>query len=149
MKSKSFHWRGFRLDGGRFKEGSRSEPVNQKIWESGKVEELDFQISHQRIRSFVFIYCATNAESCCLTDWNPSSLEGEIRMANLAPCSTIEGDTESFEWAEMETVPSSPSDDMNWYLEEMPMDELVRFGNDFAENLLWNSFGIFTVARDI
>ncbi|KAK8635522.1 hypothetical protein V6N13_004256 [Hibiscus sabdariffa] len=94
-------------------------------------------------------YCATNAESCCLTDWNPSSLEGEIRMANLAPCSTIEGDTESFEWAEMETVPSSPSDDMNWYLEEMPMDELVRFGNDFAENLLWNSFGIFTVARDI
>ncbi|KAL4312975.1 hypothetical protein GQ457_01G013560 [Hibiscus cannabinus] len=62
------------------------------------------------------------------------SLEAEIRMANPAPCTTIEGDTESFEWAEMETAPSSPSDDMNWYLEEMPMDELVRFGNDFAEN---------------
>ncbi|KAK8527566.1 hypothetical protein V6N13_085387 [Hibiscus sabdariffa] len=66
------------------------------------------------------------------------SLEAEIRMANHGSCS-IEGDIEhtgSFEWAEMETAPSSPSDDMNWYVEdhvdEMAMDGyLVQFGNDF------------------
>lgn len=68
------------------------------------------------------------------------SFEAEIRMANTGSCS-VEGDTESndcFEWTEMETVPSSPSEDMNWYLEDLvegiSMDELVQFGNDFAFN---------------
>ncbi|KAK8527565.1 hypothetical protein V6N13_085386 [Hibiscus sabdariffa] len=66
------------------------------------------------------------------------SLEAEIRMANHGSCS-IEGDVERdgcSEWAEMETVPSSPSDDMNWcvedHFEEISMDDLVRFGNDFS-----------------
>ncbi|MBA0849210.1 hypothetical protein Goshw_012964 [Gossypium schwendimanii] len=66
------------------------------------------------------------------------SFEAEIRMANTGSCS-VEGNIESndcFEWTEMETVPSSPSDDMNWYLEDhvegISMDELVQFGNDFA-----------------
>ncbi|KAK8622584.1 hypothetical protein V6N13_117494 [Hibiscus sabdariffa] len=41
------------------------------------------------------------------------------------------------EWAEMETVPSSPpSDDMNWcvedHFEEISMDDFVRFGNAFS-----------------
>ncbi|KAE8703350.1 Detected protein of unknown function [Hibiscus syriacus] len=65
------------------------------------------------------------------------SLEAGIRMAN---CS-IEGDIErngSSEWSEMEMVPSSLSDDMNWCVddqfEEISMDELVQFGNDFALN---------------
>ncbi|GMJ10033.1 hypothetical protein HRI_004672500 [Hibiscus trionum] len=68
------------------------------------------------------------------------SLEAEIRMANHGSCS-FEGDVErdgSSGWAEMETVPSSPSDDMNWCVEdqfeEISMDELVQFGNDFALN---------------
>ncbi|KAK8648255.1 hypothetical protein V6N13_129014 [Hibiscus sabdariffa] len=68
------------------------------------------------------------------------SLEAEIRMANHGSCS-FEGDVErngSSEWAGIETVPSSPSDDMNWCVEdhfgEMSMDELVHFGNDFALN---------------
>ncbi|GMJ05365.1 hypothetical protein HRI_004205700 [Hibiscus trionum] len=71
------------------------------------------------------------------------SLEAEIRMANHGSCSSIEGDVEhngSFEWAEMETVPSSPSDDMNWlvedHVEEMEMDGyLVQFENEIqSEN---------------
>nr|KJB12861.1 hypothetical protein B456_002G040500 [Gossypium raimondii] len=69
------------------------------------------------------------------------SLEAEIRMVNADSCS-IEGDIGSnnyFEWSEMEMVPSSPSDDMNWYVEdhvqEMSMDGyLVQFGNDFPLN---------------
>ncbi|KAE8680053.1 Detected protein of unknown function [Hibiscus syriacus] len=68
------------------------------------------------------------------------SLEAGIRMANHGSCSS-EGDIElngSSEWAEMETVPSSPSDDMNWcvedHFEEISMVELVQFGNDFALN---------------
>ncbi|KAB2095478.1 hypothetical protein ERO13_A01G042800v2 [Gossypium hirsutum] len=69
------------------------------------------------------------------------SLEAEIRMVNAGSCS-IEGDIGSnnyFEWSEMEMVPSSPSDDMNWYVEdhaqEMSMDGyLVQFGNDFPLN---------------
>ncbi|KAE8703352.1 Detected protein of unknown function [Hibiscus syriacus] len=68
------------------------------------------------------------------------SLEAEIRMANRGSCS-IEGVIErngSSAWSEMEMVPSSPSDDMNWcvddHFEEISMDELVQFGNDFALN---------------
>ncbi|KAH1120658.1 hypothetical protein J1N35_003818 [Gossypium stocksii] len=69
------------------------------------------------------------------------SLEAEIRMVNAGSCS-IERDIGSnnyFEWSEMEMVPSSPSDDMNWYVEdhvqEMSMDGyLVQFGNDFPLN---------------
>ncbi|KAB2043723.1 hypothetical protein ES319_D01G037900v1 [Gossypium barbadense] len=69
------------------------------------------------------------------------SLEAEIRMVNAGSCS-IEGNIGSnnyFEWSEMEMVPSSPSDDMNWYVEdhvqEMSMDGyLVQFGNDFPLN---------------
>ncbi|MBA0637322.1 hypothetical protein Godav_025823 [Gossypium davidsonii] len=69
------------------------------------------------------------------------SLEAEIRMVNAGSCS-IEGDIGSnnyFEWSETEMVPSSPSDDMNWYVEdhvqEMSMDGyLVQFGNDFPLN---------------
>ncbi|GMJ10034.1 hypothetical protein HRI_004672600 [Hibiscus trionum] len=69
------------------------------------------------------------------------SLEAEIRMAGPGSCS-MEGDIESndcFEWSELEMVPSSPSDDMNWYVvdhvEEMAMDDyLVQFGNDFPLN---------------
>ncbi|KAE8703349.1 Detected protein of unknown function [Hibiscus syriacus] len=68
------------------------------------------------------------------------SLEAEIRMANLGSCSIV-GDVErngSSEWSEMEMMPSSPSDDMNWCVddqfEEISMDELVQFGNDFALN---------------
>ncbi|XVF18393.1 hypothetical protein REPUB_Repub11eG0017700 [Reevesia pubescens] len=72
------------------------------------------------------------------------SLEAEIRMANHGSCN-IEGDKESndgfdcFEWTdEMEMVPSSPSDDMNWFVEdhveEISMDDLVEFGNDFPQN---------------
>ncbi|MBA0848772.1 hypothetical protein Goshw_006941 [Gossypium schwendimanii] len=69
------------------------------------------------------------------------SLEAEIRMVNAGSCS-IEGDigrNNYFEWSEMEMVPSSPSDDMNWYVEdhvqEMSMDGyLVQFGNDFPLN---------------
>ncbi|TYJ48163.1 hypothetical protein E1A91_A01G041200v1 [Gossypium mustelinum] len=69
------------------------------------------------------------------------SLEAEIRMVNAGSCS-IEGDIGShdcFEWSEMEMVPSSPSDDMNWYVEdhvqEISMDGyLVQFGNDFPLN---------------
>ncbi|KAH1120663.1 hypothetical protein J1N35_003823 [Gossypium stocksii] len=68
-------------------------------------------------------------------------LEAEIRMVNAGSCS-IEGDIGSndcFEWSEMEKVPSSPSDDMNWYVEdhlqEMSMDGyFVQFGNDFPLN---------------
>ncbi|MBA0787069.1 hypothetical protein Gotri_027289 [Gossypium trilobum] len=71
------------------------------------------------------------------------SLEAEIRMVNAAgSCSTIEGDIGSndyLEWSEMEMVPSSPSDDMNWYVEDhvedMSMDGyFVQFGNDFPLN---------------
>ncbi|GMJ10031.1 hypothetical protein HRI_004672300 [Hibiscus trionum] len=69
------------------------------------------------------------------------SLEAEIRMAGGGSCS-VEGDMESnnwFEWSEMETVASSPSDDMNWYvedhIEEMAMDGyLVQFANEFPLN---------------
>ncbi|KAG8502313.1 hypothetical protein CXB51_002164 [Gossypium anomalum] len=47
-------------------------------------------------------------------------------------------DNDCFEWTEMETVPSSPRDDMNWYLEDhvegISMDEFVQFGNDFDFN---------------
>ncbi|TYJ48164.1 hypothetical protein E1A91_A01G041300v1 [Gossypium mustelinum] len=75
-------------------------------------------------------------ESHCEEYYN----EEQIRMANTGSCS-VEGDIESndcFEWTEMETVPSSPSDDMNWYLEDhvegISMDELVQFGNDFDFN---------------
>ncbi|XVE63258.1 hypothetical protein DITRI_Ditri07aG0005600 [Diplodiscus trichospermus] len=52
------------------------------------------------------------------------SLEAEIRMTNVDGLCTIEGDRESkegfdgFEWTEMEMVPSSPSDDMNCYVED-------------------------------
>ncbi|KAB2043725.1 hypothetical protein ES319_D01G038100v1 [Gossypium barbadense] len=70
------------------------------------------------------------------------SLEAEIRMVNAGSCSTIEGDIGSndyLEWSEMEMVPSSPSDDMNWYVEDhvedMSMDGyFVQFGNDFPLN---------------
>ncbi|XWS27433.1 hypothetical protein CRYUN_Cryun26dG0114800 [Craigia yunnanensis] len=68
------------------------------------------------------------------------SLEAEIRMANHGLCN-IEGEMESndgfdcFEWTEIEMVHSSPSDDMNWHaeyhVEEISMDDLVEFGNDF------------------
>ncbi|XWS27437.1 hypothetical protein CRYUN_Cryun26dG0115200 [Craigia yunnanensis] len=71
------------------------------------------------------------------------SLEAEIRMENHGLCN-IEGDMESndgfdcFEWTEMEMVPSSPSDDMNWYaeyhVEEISMDDLVEFGNDLPQD---------------
>ncbi|KAE8713001.1 Detected protein of unknown function [Hibiscus syriacus] len=68
------------------------------------------------------------------------SLEEEIRMANHGSCSP-EGDVEpnsSSGWAEMKMVPSSPDDDMNWcvedHFEEISMDELVQFGDDFALN---------------
>ncbi|MFQ6620940.1 hypothetical protein Gotur_002623 [Gossypium turneri] len=69
------------------------------------------------------------------------SLEAEIRMVNAGSCS-IEGDIGSndyLEWSEMEMVPSSPSDDMNWYVEDhvedMSMDGyFVQFGNDFPLN---------------
>ncbi|KAK8648254.1 hypothetical protein V6N13_129013 [Hibiscus sabdariffa] len=64
------------------------------------------------------------------------SLEAEIRMASVG------GDMESndcFEWSEIDMAASSPSDDMNWYVEdhveEMAMDGyFVRFGNDFPLN---------------
>ncbi|XWS10227.1 hypothetical protein CRYUN_Cryun39dG0057200 [Craigia yunnanensis] len=73
------------------------------------------------------------------------SLEAEIRMqANHGSCNTISGEIESndgfdcFQWTEMEMVPSSPSDDMNWYVEnhaeEISMDDLVEFGNYFLQN---------------
>ncbi|KAH1120662.1 hypothetical protein J1N35_003822 [Gossypium stocksii] len=48
------------------------------------------------------------------------SLEAEIRMVKAGSCS-IEGDIGSndyFEWSEMEMVPCTPSDDMNWYVED-------------------------------
>ncbi|TYI96031.1 hypothetical protein E1A91_D01G040700v1 [Gossypium mustelinum] len=69
------------------------------------------------------------------------SLEAEIRMVNAGSCS-IEGDIGSndyLEWSEMEMVPSSPSDGMNWYVEDhvedMSMDGyFVQFGNDFPLN---------------
>ncbi|XP_039025724.1 uncharacterized protein LOC120159140 [Hibiscus syriacus] len=67
-------------------------------------------------------------------------LEAEIQMANHGSCSP-EGDVKpnsGSEWAEMETAPLMPSDDMNWcvedHFEEMSVDELVQFGNDFALN---------------
>ncbi|MFQ6659215.1 hypothetical protein Gotur_028202 [Gossypium turneri] len=56
------------------------------------------------------------------------SLEAEIRIASDCSCSTEGGigSNDCFEWSEMEMVPSSPSDDMNWYVEdhvqEMSMD---------------------------
>ncbi|XVF79270.1 hypothetical protein PTKIN_Ptkin14bG0208000 [Pterospermum kingtungense] len=74
------------------------------------------------------------------------SLEAEIRMqANHGSCNSISGDVEHnngfdcFEWTdEIEMVPSSPSDDMNWYVEnhveEILMDDLVEFGDDFPQN---------------
>ncbi|KAK5844259.1 hypothetical protein PVK06_000395 [Gossypium arboreum] len=69
------------------------------------------------------------------------SLEAEIRIVNAGSCS-IEGDigsSDCFEWSEMEMVPSSPSDNMNWYVEDhaedMSMDGyFVQFGNDFPLN---------------
>ncbi|KAK8368445.1 hypothetical protein V6Z12_A01G041000 [Gossypium hirsutum] len=69
------------------------------------------------------------------------SLEAEIRIVNAGSCS-IEGDIGSndcFEWSEMEMVHSSPSDNMNWYVEDhaedMSMDGyFVQFGNDFPLN---------------
>ncbi|TYI96033.1 hypothetical protein E1A91_D01G040900v1 [Gossypium mustelinum] len=64
-----------------------------------------------------------------------------MSLLDESHCEDVEGDIESndcFEWTEMETVPSSPSDDMNWYVEDhvegISMDELVQFGNDFAFN---------------
>ncbi|KAG8502304.1 hypothetical protein CXB51_001988 [Gossypium anomalum] len=87
------------------------------------------------------------------------SLEAEIRMVNAGSCS-IEGDIGSnnyFEWSEMEMVPSSPSDDMNWYVEdhvqEMSMDGyLVQFGNDFPlncyESQLENGFSLWQETYD-
>ncbi|MFQ6659216.1 hypothetical protein Gotur_028202 [Gossypium turneri] len=79
------------------------------------------------------------------------SLEAEIRIASDCSCSTEGGigSNDCFEWSEMEMVPSSPSDDMNWYVEdhvqEMSMDGyLVQFGNNFPlncyENQLENGF---------
>ncbi|KAB2043726.1 hypothetical protein ES319_D01G038200v1 [Gossypium barbadense] len=69
------------------------------------------------------------------------SLEAEIRMVNAGSCSIegVIGSNDCFEWSEMEMVPSSPSDDMNWYVEdhvqEMSMDGyLIQFGNDFPLN---------------
>ncbi|XVF79241.1 hypothetical protein PTKIN_Ptkin14bG0205100 [Pterospermum kingtungense] len=70
------------------------------------------------------------------------SLEAEIRMeANHGSCNNVAGDMDSiegfdcFECNEMEIVPSSPSDDVNWYVEnhveEISMEDLVEFGNDF------------------
>ncbi|MBA0849099.1 hypothetical protein Goshw_011351 [Gossypium schwendimanii] len=97
-------------------------------------------------------------ESLCDEDCNEEqinslmeSLEAEIRMASDCSCNAEGGigSNDCFEWSEMEMVPSSPSDDMNWYVEdhvqEMSMDGyLVQFGNYFPlncyENQLENGF---------
>ncbi|XVE52948.1 hypothetical protein DITRI_Ditri02bG0165200 [Diplodiscus trichospermus] len=92
-------------------------------------------------------------ESHCEENWNEEqlnslmeSLEAEITtQANHGLCNNyISGDTENddcfdcFEWTDMEMVPSSPSDDMNWYVEnhveEIWMDDLVEFPNHFPQN---------------
>ncbi|XWS10583.1 hypothetical protein CRYUN_Cryun38cG0008800 [Craigia yunnanensis] len=73
------------------------------------------------------------------------SLEAEIRMQeNHGSCNSISGDMEindgfdCFEWTEEEMMPSFASDNMNWYLEnhveEISMDDLVEFENDFPQN---------------
>ncbi|XVF79264.1 hypothetical protein PTKIN_Ptkin14bG0207400 [Pterospermum kingtungense] len=74
------------------------------------------------------------------------SLEAEIRtQANHGSCNSFSGDVEHnngfdcFEWTdEIEMVPLSLSDDMNWYVEnhveEISMDDLVEFGDDFPQN---------------
>lgn len=74
------------------------------------------------------------------------SLEAEIRMqASHGSCDNVSLDNESndgfdcFEWTdEMEMVSSSPSDDMNWcvenHVEEISMDDLLEFGDDFPQN---------------
>ncbi|OMO74614.1 hypothetical protein CCACVL1_16573 [Corchorus capsularis] len=69
------------------------------------------------------------------------SLEAEIRMANHDDSCNV-ADMESndgfdcLDWTDMETVPSSPSDDMNWYMEDHveEMDGLMEFGNEFPQN---------------
>ncbi|XVF79233.1 hypothetical protein PTKIN_Ptkin14bG0204200 [Pterospermum kingtungense] len=73
------------------------------------------------------------------------SLEAEIRMqANHGSCNdynsgymdSVDG-FDCLEWTEMDLVPSSPSDDMNRYaenhVEEISMEDLVEFGNDFPQ----------------
>ncbi|WRX29370.1 hypothetical protein QQP08_021857 [Theobroma cacao] len=68
------------------------------------------------------------------------SLEAEIRMANHDSCYEVDMKSndgfDCFEWTEMEMVPSSPSDDMNWYMEDHveEMDGMVEFGNGFPHN---------------
>ncbi|OMO92654.1 hypothetical protein COLO4_17432 [Corchorus olitorius] len=69
------------------------------------------------------------------------SLEAEIRMANHDSCNVADMESnDGFEycldWTDMETVPSSPSDDMNWYMEDHAeeMEGLMEFGNDFPQN---------------
>ncbi|KAL4273556.1 hypothetical protein GQ457_13G004990 [Hibiscus cannabinus] len=86
----------------------------------------------------------SQCEECCNEEQVirlMESLEAEIRMESAGPCG-VEGDMESndgFEWSEIKMAASSPSDDMNWYVEdhveEMAMDGyLVQFGNDFPLN---------------
>ncbi|XVE52949.1 hypothetical protein DITRI_Ditri02bG0165300 [Diplodiscus trichospermus] len=70
------------------------------------------------------------------------SLEAEIRMqANHGFSGDIESNdgADCFELNEhLEMVPSSPSDDMNWnvenHVEEILMDDLVEIGNHFPRN---------------
>ncbi|KAK8705346.1 hypothetical protein V6N13_048950 [Hibiscus sabdariffa] len=85
----------------------------------------------------------SQCDDCCneeqVSSWM-ECLEAEIRMGS------VEGeDIGNFEWSEMEMVPSSPSDDMKWYVEdhveEMSMDGyLVQFGNDFPFNCYEDGF---------
>ncbi|XVF79260.1 hypothetical protein PTKIN_Ptkin14bG0207000 [Pterospermum kingtungense] len=75
------------------------------------------------------------------------SLEAEIRVqANHSSCDfNISGDKQSndgfdcFEWTdEMEMVPSSPTDNTNWYsenhVEQISTDDLMALGDDFYQN---------------
>ncbi|GMJ05364.1 hypothetical protein HRI_004205600 [Hibiscus trionum] len=107
------------------------------------MEEIEFPGMDASVLMSILEEMESQCEEYCNEEQVNSlmeSLEAEIRMANHGCCS-FEGDVEcngSSEWAEMETVPSSPSDDMNWcvedHFEEISMDELVQFGNEFALN---------------
>ncbi|KAK8705345.1 hypothetical protein V6N13_048949 [Hibiscus sabdariffa] len=85
----------------------------------------------------------SQCDDCCneeqVSSWM-ECLEAEIRMGS------VEGeDIGSFDWSEMEMVPSSPSEDMKWYaedhVEEMSMDDyLVQLGDDFPFNSYEDGF---------
>ncbi|XVE52946.1 hypothetical protein DITRI_Ditri02bG0165000 [Diplodiscus trichospermus] len=53
------------------------------------------------------------------------AIEPEIIFEVNRDCGDFDCNFDYFEWTEVEMVPSSPSDDMTWYVEEM--DQMMKF----------------------